>query len=584
MALTRLLLDTSNEQFPFLSRTSQKNMVVQYARTDLANSVVAASWIENLWQLPDARLAAVVKYHGIAPALPSRLISCLATEYVRSYEVKYNFNSSTLLVGQSFWATLTSLGWIIHEQFESRQAVSCFTLKSVSYLHRAGTNIKTYGAVSTEFDALVDFPVSGIDITKMQSIIGCISYMVATDGTTIYWSSPLNPEYWAAGGVGDDAGAGATRVLAVRSTIKFLKPAADGFYAFTTSNIIYARYTGNPDNPWLFTEVTNSTGTYEDYNIVNGINTGNLFIWSDSGFVVIEGGQAKYAFPQLTELLAGSVYESYNSTTKRVDSIKNAKTTVGIYFLNNRFLCVSYGEVWKARDYILMYDLLTERWSRFKLPHAGLVTYHDPADQGYRFVDWETTFEDTILTFDDMFTKEASNVQNALTLVVVTEAGEITRLTPVDYALERDELHETEGSGYPPLIFDDWEAPFFETLQTFEAMAGSDRGYTFEVLPNVLAIQEIAGTRNTELDLQEVTLYPTYENYEGNTSFQSAEQSIVGYSDQYSVLRTYMLATDKEHMQTYTQRVRGHRVSAVLENINSTQGIELAVNISGTRR
>ena len=82
-----------------------------------------------------------------------------------------------------------------------------------------------------------EVPVTGIDFSLMNSMCSAISYLIATDGETVYWSSPLDNNYFAPDGTGDQAGAGATKILAVRGKILHLQTNTDGFYIITDDNV-----------------------------------------------------------------------------------------------------------------------------------------------------------------------------------------------------------------------------------------------------------------------------------------------------------------------------------------------------------
>ena len=290
--------------------------------------------------------------------------------------------------------------------------------------------MSTYGTNFVPFDIITPVALTGIDATQITSLTSSISYLVATDTDTIYYSSPLNPLYWTPNGTGVDYGAGATNVLALRSPINFIVSAKDGFYIFTGTNIIYAAYTNNPDIPWYFTEVDNSSGVFDQYNALSDVNTGTFIVWSTVGIGFLEGATLTYSFPEVTELLSGSTYEYWDYDTKQVVRETRAKIDGRIQFVNKRFLCVSYGKADTFEySYLLVYDTLLRLWSRISVPHGSTLHWSDSV-RGFRFVDWTQSFWDTEMTFADMLAQSIEGTGGVLQIAILTAEGRIQLLTP----------------------------------------------------------------------------------------------------------------------------------------------------------
>lgn len=563
MAITRLLLDTAPAKFPFLAKTVEKNVLFDSKNGDRQSSTPAPSWMENLWPLPDGRNAAIVAGTELVDDLPASIIAKLAVETVTSFTVQSNGAESVLIAGQTFLVSLTTAGWSIHVNESQAFLTSIAILKGDTFILASGLTLYEYKDPDTEpeeFKTIDPVTVTGVDMAEMISICSAVSYLIATDGETIYWSSPLDPKQFVPDVIGDGFGAGATKVLAVKGSINFITTASDGFYIFTDRNIIRSRYTGNAENPWVFTEVRNSSGTFAPKNVVQDSNLGTMFVWSDSGMGAVTENSASYLFPEATEFLSGSIYENYNPVTKEVDAEFNAVIDTTIYFLAGRYLVISYGKDLQEREYILMFDTLVKRWGRIKIPHVTVLDFRDPRFEGKTFDAWTEFFDDSEFTFESMFPSDASARVNAMSFAVINAAGVLTRLTPVDI---------------------------------FTAAIGGQVG-VFSVLDNTILYGGLVLTRNRDIEINALKLFYTYPSYpdttlpvgetNSNLLFERPETSVVCYSEEDPTLRTYLKVpeTAQKNHDTYVERVRGHSATIAIENVNSLQAMEASLIAMGT--
>ena len=64
MAITRLLCDITPDEFPFISRKTNKDVL--FPTADKVPSEQKPNWVENFWPLPSNNLGAVVEIDGFA--------------------------------------------------------------------------------------------------------------------------------------------------------------------------------------------------------------------------------------------------------------------------------------------------------------------------------------------------------------------------------------------------------------------------------------------------------------------------------------------------------------------------------------
>lgn len=568
MALQRMLLDITPSKFPFRARTVE-HQVLAPGRSglfgDSADATPSAAWLENFWALSAGQQAAIVAEYGAIEDLPAEVIAQFGASRVVAPRIFRTDSGASLAVITDTQVWLYSIGgWVKVMDSPVVVQTSTCVLKGETYLHQFGGNLHKVSApteADPAFSQIEEVITTGILFDEIISVCAAISYLVATDGTSVYWSAPLDPTYWAPDGVGPQFGAGATKILAVSGAIRFLLPTVDGFYVLTDSNVVYARYSGDAENPWVFTEVANSSGTVSHWAVTSSTNMAAAFVWCDNGLASISGGQATYGFPELTEFLSGSVLESFNSMVNEIESTMNATLDFQLSFLGGRFLTISYGELEQVREYILIFDTLVQRWSRIAIDHVAVLDIRqDAADQGITFENWTDTFENTLYTFSEMGGASASSDVKAITIGVICADGKIKRLSPVD-------LHTLDN--FPQDYVD----------------------LTFEVLPNIMHFAALKATRNREISLNEVTCFYTYPAFptDGdpdteNTQYSTVDTEIEGYSQEDPTIRSYLLSHARSNEEFYVERVRGTRLALTLKRTSSLQGLEIGFTITAVRR
>jgi hypothetical protein len=159
----------------------------------------------------------------------------------------------------------------------------------------------------------------------------------------------------------------------------------------------------------------------------------------------------------------------------------------------------------------------------------------------------------------------STTLTDALTLTYVQGNGKVPVLTPVDIYTEPSAELGTEG-------------------------------YTITVLENVLLTNCLALTRGNEIELSEVGVFMVHHNYPNtedppvaNTAYRLDSEAdpgtnIYGYSDADPTPRTYQESISNGNEKVYTERVKGRRISLILENFSTLQGVEFGLLVAGTRR
>ena len=402
MTQYKFSINLQESAFPLVSAMNGKAVLIP--NLDQSPAIPSIYWMENI--IPVARGVATPSY---IPAISSEVlpftINQNAPENCEVWTVYSSGGNSTYLLQygtmlylyQSQSATWTVLG-----------ALGDVDVRISVFYHKGRTLVFHPTIGLNEFDefltALVPLTVVGLSLSSIISMTGALSYIIATDGNTIYWSSPINDLNFDPTSTGSDANAGSTQVLAIKGNINFLAKSAKGFIAYATANAAEVVYTGSAENPWRFIPVLNSNGVYLPWHHTAEANGSVHFLWSDTGLASITEAQSQQIFPEVSDFLTGKLYEEYDTSLRTlVEYTVPDAMEVKINFVANRYLCISYGrQISGVLKYILIYDLVLKRWGRLRIDHLAVINLDLP----------QRTAAPDAEFFDDNILQEAQDFPN----------------------------------------------------------------------------------------------------------------------------------------------------------------------------
>lgn len=259
-------------------------------------------------------------------------------------------------------------------------------VRGVSYLWN-NVNKKLYtltcatvGSPQVTF-ADVTGTITGIAAANIGGICSAYNYLIAIDSAnqSIRWSSTTTPVDFTASLV---TGAGAETPTGVRTEINYVISHPAGFYIYTSTNVIFAVYTGNSKYPWKFREVSDSGGAATIYQLTGSTNTDKVFQMDEAGKLVeISGYNANAILAEATNFFSNKKYQdTFNQTTNTFSSTRvlpDYSSSVLVYqqfrriaYLLDRYICVSYrGSTDSNYSYVLIWDILLKRYGKLKVSH-----------------------------------------------------------------------------------------------------------------------------------------------------------------------------------------------------------------------
>ncbi len=247
-------------------------------------------------------------------------------------------------------------------------------LQGKSYCFQEDKGVYTFGA---DFQSINVETINGLSLASIEGITSSNNYLIMWSFDTIYWSSPTNPLEFDPG-TPTPTGAGSSKVQAVRSQIKQCLPTSEGFIIYTSVNAVSARYSNNSTNPWVFREIANSGGIIDSEHVSHDANAAMHFAWTSSGLQRVTHDGAEVVFPGLSDFLAGTKFDRLGADGNTIEEISTSTIVVKVVVISSRYVCFSYGELYKPKEAILVYDFSFKRWGKLTTDHYDLVSYVDP--------------------------------------------------------------------------------------------------------------------------------------------------------------------------------------------------------------
>lgn len=228
-------------------------------------------------------------------------------------------------------------------------------------------------------DTFASAGFSGITPADMKGICNAINYNILFDDNTIYWSDPL---------LGNETdftpdpltGAGSIQIQEVRGTIIAVLPITGGFIVYTTQNAVKGLYSGNPQFPWVFSEIPGSSGVTSSEQVTFDANLPEHYAYTTAGLQKVLKTAATVEFPEASDFLSGRIIETYDYTSKLLSvAYLTSNLSVKVVCCANRYLVISYGLLPGAYTFAIIYDLALKRWGKVIFDHVDCVDFVDPS-------------------------------------------------------------------------------------------------------------------------------------------------------------------------------------------------------------
>lgn len=252
-------------------------------------------------------------------------------------------------------------------------AVTVAHLKGVSYVCYAGTGVFVY---DFDLNTFAEVTLAGVSMVDVLGVCAANQYLLLYTSQYVAWSNPLDPlDFVPAVG-----GAGQSAILANRSEIVVCLPVTEGFIVYTGHNAIFGSYSGNPNVPFYFREIPNSSGVAQPEHASSESTGSGHVAWTSSGFMQISAKSAQLVWPELSSAIADGLYSTQGSGGYPVVARKTS-LAVKVSTVGSRYYIVSVKDSSSGvKDYPVayVYDVALDRWGRLDIPHIDFFEYRAP--------------------------------------------------------------------------------------------------------------------------------------------------------------------------------------------------------------
>lgn len=213
----------------------------------------------------------------------------------------------------------------------------------------------------------------------IQGITSSNNYLIAHGVDVIYWSSTTNQLDFVPSLV---TGAGSESPNDADSDVNYIKSTAGGFYIYTSTNILYAQYTGNARYPWKFAPVLGTNTVKNPAMQVYGDPTSpaQYVIESQNQIKILAARDSRAVASEATDYLTRTFsHQVFNSSTNTFSTALVASIEPKIYTYLNRYVLISVNGSGKHQStayftHVIVFDSLLQRYGRIKLDHTYVYT------------------------------------------------------------------------------------------------------------------------------------------------------------------------------------------------------------------
>ena len=250
----------------------------------------------------------------------------------------------------------------------SIEDVTLGTVNGVTFIWYKGVGCFRYNDTTHQLESVI---LTGISIPDIVGITASSGYLIVYTIDTIAWSSLIDPTDFTPSQI---TGSGGGLIAGIQGNIHFILPNDLGILVYAHANVIAGTFTGNAQYPFKLREVTSSKGGVSLDLVAHEANSAAQFSYSQAGLQFITSQRAETFLPEVTDFLAGKVFEDFDESTKELSETKLTTTMKKkIKFIAARYIVISYGIT--SFTHALVYDVVLERLGKLKIDHVDCFEF-----------------------------------------------------------------------------------------------------------------------------------------------------------------------------------------------------------------
>ena len=241
-----------------------------------------------------------------------------------------------------------------------------------TFICYSGLGIFEYNDAAGTMDNL---PIAGLTAAEIKGIGSSSNYLLAYTSFEVHWSSLVDPLDFVPSLT---TGAGFAIPQDIKAEIRAVLGISGGYIVYTLKNAIAAVYTNNARAPFTFKEVSNAGGVKGYEQVTSEQTSGSHYAWTTGGLQKITMQGATPVDPEVSDFLAGQLWESYDPLTHTLTQHTAAypEFAVKLAFIASRWLVISYGTVSRTVfNYALVFDTVLGRWGKLQAEHIDCFSY-----------------------------------------------------------------------------------------------------------------------------------------------------------------------------------------------------------------
>ena len=387
MAQQVVRLNLSAAAFPFLSEFSGRGIIVKQSDQNYLPTVTSKEDLDK-----DIGVPSLVYCHNvIATGQGYQSVSYDTRIIAPVYEKSGPFNNIFPMIDTSAtykaYLGFTSAGDVyvcndpyyvwsyvgFYLGFAGKRITSAY-INGVTYLYVDGVSCYRY-----DFDAgtLVGVTLTGLTPADIKGITAVQGYLIAWSKDTVAWSSLVDPTDFTPS---LSTGAGSGSVQEAKGDIVTCVSHGGGMVIYTNQNAVTAIYSANARYPFNFKELSGSGGVSSSDMIAAEANSATHYVYSSSGLQTMSLIACTTTLPELTDFLAGSVFEDFDESTNTLTTTELTSPLIKrLAHVSDRYLVISYGIT--EYTHALIFDTVMRRWSKFRITHVKVFEFQLMTDE-----------------------------------------------------------------------------------------------------------------------------------------------------------------------------------------------------------
>jgi len=241
------------------------------------------------------------------------------------------------------------------------------TVNGATYIYFS--NVGCY-IFNSDINTLIPRPLAGVNPANIIGIAAANGYLITYTTTGFAWSSTVNVEDFVPS---DTSGAGGGQVQEARGNIVTAVTTALGFIIFTKENAVSVIFSGNAEFPWNLKAIPSAGGVSSSELVSLEQAGGFQQVYSTNGMQQITHARCTTVAPNVTDFIAGNVFEDFNSATNTFTvNTFNWTMRKKLAVVADRYIVLSYGlDPTADMTHALVIDLTQNRMGKLKITHTS---------------------------------------------------------------------------------------------------------------------------------------------------------------------------------------------------------------------